>query len=173
MIVYSPTFVAWDTVQSFFDRAVRVALNATCLRSKCGAIIFAPDKNYIAVGCNSPPNNIAPVQCLKETLPIEFKSDKTCCMHAEQRAVMNALRSGSDLMGSRLYFVRLNKQNKLEPSGMPYCTICSKLALDVGIAEWCLVHHADVWGKEGAYVYDARSYNAISFGRSAEIIRVQ
>lgn len=42
-------------------------------------------------------------------------------------------------------------------AGKPYCTICSKMALDVGIAEFVL------WHEEGITVYDTKEYNELSF----------
>lgn len=40
-------------------------------------------------------------------------TDKTCCIHAEQRAIMDALRKNPDkIAGSRLYFIRLDDNGK-------------------------------------------------------------
>jgi deoxycytidylate deaminase len=37
-------------------------------------------------------------------------TDKTCCIHAEQRAIMNALRNHpNEIEGADLYFMRLDK----------------------------------------------------------------
>ncbi|MBI2668675.1 hypothetical protein HYX14_02425 [Candidatus Woesearchaeota archaeon] len=62
--------------------------------------------------------------------------------------------------GSRLYFIRLDEQGNAEHAGEPYCTICSKMSLDAGIAEFVL------WHKEGITVYKTKEYNEKSFGRS-------
>lgn len=43
-------------------------------------------------------------------------------------------------------------------AGKPYCTICSKMALDAGVSEWVL------WHDKGITIYDANEYNEISFG---------
>lgn len=85
-------------------------------------------------------------------------TDKTCCVHAEQRAIMDALRNNSnEIAGSSLYFVRLNKNGTFSRAGKPYCTICSKMALDVGIEEFIL------WHKQGICVYNTEEYNKLSF----------
>ena len=65
-------------------------------------------------------------------------TDKTCCMHAEERAIMDALRQHPDqLLGSTLYFIRLDEDGNPRHAGAPYCTLCSKLALDSGVAFFC------------------------------------
>ncbi len=80
-------------------------------------------------------------------------------MHAEQRAIMDALKSNpGKLPGSRLYVTRLDGGGRQEGlSGDPYCTICSKMALDVGITEFALPC------EDGIRVYDAAEYNTLSF----------
>ena len=71
---------------------------------------------------------------------------------------MNALKKNPDkLSGSRLYFIRLDDNGTSSRAGKPYCTICSKMALDVGIAEFVL------WHDKGVCVYDTEEYNALSF----------
>ena len=79
-------------------------------------------------------------------------------MHAEQRAIMNTLRKHPDsIENSRLYFVRLSENDEKKFSGEPYCTICSKMALDVGIEEFVL------YREEGICIYDTKEYNTLSF----------
>jgi len=52
---------------------------------------------------------------------------------------MNALIDAPDkIIGSRLYFVRIDENGKPTHAGKPYCTICSKMALDAGICEFVL-----------------------------------
>jgi hypothetical protein len=42
-------------------------------------------------------------------------------------------------------------------AGAPYCTICSKMALDVGLRWFGL------WHETGIRMYDTREYNDLSF----------
>ena len=85
-------------------------------------------------------------------------TDKTCCIHAEQRAIMDALsKNPIKLIGSRLYFIRLDDKDNTSKAGEPYCTICSKMALDVGISEFVL------WNDKGVCVYETEEYNILSF----------
>jgi len=62
------------------------------------------------------------------------------------------------LVGSTIYFVRLGDDGEPKPSGEPYCTICSKTTLDVGIATFVL------WRPEGFRAYGTYEYNELSFG---------
>lgn len=141
----------------YIDTAAKVALESQCLRAKCGSVIVKNNK-ILGRGFNSPPKNIKMLRCVKDYLPKDFKSDRTCCVHAEQRAILDALRNNpKEIENSRIYLIRLDENNNKIEAGKPYCTICSKLALDVGIAEFVLLH------KEGLCVYDTDEYNTMSF----------
>jgi len=141
----------------YIDQAAKIALQSTCYRSRCGSIVVK-DNEIIGSGFNSPPKNRTLDHCLKDDLPANFKSDKTCCIHAEQRAIFDTLKKNPDkISGSRLYFIRLDENGNMQKSGRPYCTICSKMALDTGVSEFIL------WHDEGICVYDTDEYNLCSF----------
>ncbi|MBS3089333.1 hypothetical protein J4461_00445 [Candidatus Pacearchaeota archaeon] len=139
--------------------ASKVALSSTCENSRCGSIIVR-DNEIIGRGFNSPPKNQEKQRrcsIFKESYHKKI-TDKTCCVHAEQRAIMDALKNKADkIIGSRLYFIRLNKDDAPSRAGRPYCTICSKMALDAGIDEFVL------WSKEGVCVYKTDEYNTLSY----------
>jgi len=143
----------------YIKKAAEVALKATCRRSKCGSIIV---KNHeiIGIGFNTPPKDKENQRRCSNSKDAYHKkvTDKTCCIHAEQRAIMDALRNNSDkLAGSRLYFIRLDENNSPSRAGNPYCTICSKMALDIGISEFVL------WHEDSVSIYTTDEYNTISF----------
>lgn len=143
----------------YISQAAQIALNSTCERAHCGSIIVQDDK-IIGSGFNSPPQEIEKQRrCSYSKDSYHQKvTDKTCCVHAEQRAIMDALRNNpKKLSGSRLYFIRLDHNGTPSGAGKPYCTICSKMALDVGIKEFVL------WHEQGVCVYDTAEYNALSF----------
>jgi len=145
--------------EEFLNETKKVALKSTCLRAKCGAVIVK-DNEIIGKGFNSPPKNLeSQRRCLNDKEGYDKKiTDKTCCVHAEQRAIIDALKKNPEkLKGSKLYFISLDKDNLKKFAGNPYCTICSKMALDVGIFHWVLLH------KEGICIYDAEEYNNLSF----------
>lgn len=143
----------------YIANATKIAQNSTCKKSKCGSIIVKSDE-IIGSGFNSPPQDIEDQRrcsCPKKSYHKKV-TDKTCCIHAEQRAMFDALRKNPDkLSGSRLYFIRLDDNNKPTAANKPYCTICSKMALDIGIAEFALLH------KDGICVYNTEEYNNLSF----------
>lgn len=148
------------TALEYLAKASEVALQATCSRSKCGSVIVKGNE-IIGEGYNSPPLELeSQRRCSVSKYYYDPKvTDKTCCMHAEQRAIMDALRKNPDkILGSRLYFIRVDEEGNTKKAGNPYCTICSKMALDAGIAEFVL------WHEEGICVYDAEEYNFRSFG---------
>lgn len=148
-----------EEVKEFFIRAAEVAKNATCTRSKCGSVIVK-DGKIIGEGYNSPPGELSSqCRCRNEKDQYDKKvTDKTCCVHAEQRAIFDALRKNpNSVRGSTLFFIRLDEQEKMSRAGKPYCTICSKSALDVGIAEFVL------WQKDGIHAFACEEYNNLSY----------
>lgn len=143
----------------YMNKTAEIALSSSCLRSKCGSIIVK-DNEIIGTGFNSPAGEKeSQRRCLEDKKSLHPKvTDRTCCVHAEQRAIIDALKNNpKKIIGSRLFFIRLDKQGNKKRAGKPYCTICSKMALDVGIAEFVL------WHKEGICVYNTEEYNKLSF----------
>ena len=143
----------------FMQQAAEIAQKASCERSKCWCIIVK-DGDIIGKGFNSPAQNLeSQRRCRCDKAQYHRKvTDKTCCIHAEQRAILDALKSASDqLPGSDLYFIRLDQEGKITKAGEPYCTICSKMALEVGIKNFHL------WYTEGIVAYDTEEYNILSY----------
>lgn len=147
---------------SFMDMAQSAAHDATCTRAKCGVIIMSPDGWLIGSGHNSPPGNDEDERrCGIKKSEYDIKvTDKTCCIHAEQRAIMNALIAGNvgRLRGSTMYFVRLDDGDTVSDEREPYCTICSKMMVDVGIGSFIRYFKGEIVS------YDVKEYNRISFG---------
>lgn len=140
------------------------AMLSLCRVARCGAAIvgrseFIADPLFagslLSVGFNQPPGGIAHRRC-HQTSPSKRhpKADRTCCVHAEVKAILTADRSR--LKDSTLYFARVDAEGNLQPSGRPYCTGCSKLALEVGIGKWVL------WHADGPREYAAEEYNDLS-----------
>lgn len=125
---------------AYIKKAAEVALQATCERARCGCIIVENDE-IIGTGFNSPPGEKENQRrCKNDKNNYNKKvTDKTCCVHAEQRAIMNTLIDAPDkIIDSRLYFVRIDENGNPTHAEKPYCTICSKMALDAGISEFVL-----------------------------------
>jgi len=147
-------------LKKWFEAAASVATKSTCSRSKCGSVIVKCGI-VIGQGYNSPPGNIdSQRRCSCDKTKLHKKvTDKTCCMHAEQRAIFEAINSHSQkaLRNSTIFFVRIDNNGNILRSGKPYCTICSKLALDSGISNFVL------WHKDGIYLYTTEEYNNLSY----------
>ncbi len=151
--------VAEQEAKHWIDEAARVARKALCLRAKCGTVIVK-DGEVIGEGYNAPPlDNPIYRTCLSEyELPKNYRYDHTCCMHSEWRAILDAQsRNPQKIKGSRLYFVRVTEVGEPKHSGKPYCTVCSRLALDCGIAEFVL------WQDSGFAVFPTDEYDRLSF----------
>lgn len=143
----------------WMDKAGKIAERALCLRARCGSVIVREDV-CIGMGYNAPPlDDDTHKKCLDEyDFSGKPKYDHTCCMHAEWRAILDALQNHPDkIKGSRLYFTRVDEKGNILRSGKPFCTVCSRLALDTGIAEFVL------WHEEGICVYDTVTYNTLSY----------
>jgi len=141
----------------FLSLAEEQAKLATCKRAKCGAVIVK-DYGIIGIGFNSPPGNSKPLCHVDKKTLHEKVTDKTCCVHAERRAMDNALSDFNKkvLKNSTIFFSRVDEKGHVVFSGKPYCTRCSKDALDVGISKWVLRHDS------GIYTYDAGEYHELS-----------
>ena len=143
---------------TWFERCAKVASRSLCLRALCGSIIVKGGE-LIAEGFNSPPQNKDEYRtCLNEyDIPAGFRHDRTCCIHAEQRAIENATRAGKDVAGARIYFVAIdNDGNKLMTEHLK-CTICSRAVLDAGIAEFAF------YAADGVRIFDAADVDALSY----------
>ncbi len=143
----------------WMNAAAESAKKALCLRALCGTVIIQ-DGKIIGSGYNAPPrdgieNRLCMVELESAGKP---KYDRTCCMHAEWRAIMDGLAHNPEKMkNARLYFTRVDEYGNILKSGKPYCTVCSRLAFDSGIAEFVL------WHEEGICVYDTEEYNKLSY----------
>jgi deoxycytidylate deaminase len=142
----------------WMNEAVRVAEKALCLKAKCGTVIVK-DGEVIGEGYNAPPlDKEENRMCDQEPRQGKPRYDQTCCMHAEWRAIVDALkRNPEKLKDSKLYFIRVSKEGELKRSGKPYCTVCSRLALDAGISHFLL------WHEEGISEYPTGEYNRLSY----------
>ena len=142
----------------WMEEAAKFARKALCLKAKCGAVIVK-DGEIIGSGYNAPPLDKEEHRtCLKEFGQGKPKYDRTCCMHAEWRAIIDALKKNADkIKDSKLYFIRVDDVGNIKKSGKPYCTVCSRLALDTGIEKFLL------WHEEGICEYKTDEYNRLSY----------
>jgi len=113
----------WD--EYFMEITHLVARRSTCLRRQVGAVLVK-DKNILATGYNGAPSGIAhclDVGCLREKLGIPSGERHELCrgLHAEQNAIIQAAKHGTNIDGATLYCTT-----------MP-CIICTKMIINAGI----------------------------------------
>lgn len=139
------------------QETISIAMHSSCQKAQCGSIIIS-EGQIIGSGFNSPAGKEV-ARCNDNYLiPENNKHDITCCVHAEIRAIHNALSSNPEkIKGEKLYFIRLDDSGKPTTAGAPYCTMCSRAALDSGIAEFGL------WKQDHFEMYDAQEYNNLSY----------
>ena len=144
--------------EDYFKEAGREAEKALCLRDKCGTVLVL-NNEIIGKGFNGPAkSDLSHRKCrLNLVNSRKPKSDRTCCVHAEWRAIIDEIKNKKDITGSTLYFTRVDSDGNLLRSGEPYCTECSRLALDTGIKFFGL------WHDSGIKLYDANEYNELSY----------
>jgi dCMP deaminase len=114
---------SWD--EYFMEITHLVARRSTCLRRQVGAVLVK-DKNILATGYNGAPSGVAhclDVGCLREKLGVPSGERHELCrgLHAEQNAIIQAAKHGTNIDDSTLYCTT-----------MP-CIICSKMIINAGI----------------------------------------
>jgi len=147
------------SIYPYFESARVVAEHATCLRARCGSVIVK-DGKIIGQGHNSPALENEGQRLCSASMDnsIKPKYDKTCCIHAEWRAVLDACKTNADkLEGSTLYFMRIDEGNAFTDAGDPFCTVCSRLTMEAGVSEFAL------YNNDGADIYSLDEYNRKSY----------
>jgi dCMP deaminase len=114
---------SWD--QYFLDITSLVATRSSCLRRQVGALLVK-DRNILATGYNGVPSGIShceAVGCLRERLNVPSGERHELCrgLHAEQNAIIQAAKHGTNIDGATLYCTT-----------MP-CIICTKMIINAGI----------------------------------------
>jgi deoxycytidylate deaminase len=149
----------FTAIKQYFEQAATAAKNATCLKAKCGAVIIK-DGLTLGIGSNSPALNDEGQRLCASTMMTDLrpKYDKTCCIHAEWRAVLEACKAHPEkLEGSTLYFMRIDEAGAFTDAGEPFCTTCSRFTMEAGISEFAL------YNKDGADIYPLAEYNLKSY----------
>lgn len=153
---------------AYFKAAAVTAAKARCHRVKCGTVIVK-EGIILGEGYNGPALDDESRRMCDAglTLARKPKYDKTCCIHAEWRAIMQACKHhGDEVAGSVLYFMRVDDTGAFTDAGQPYCTTCSRLTMEAGVKEFAL------WNDGGADIYSAAEYDAVSYAFYADNVSV-
>ena len=102
-----------------------VARRSSCLRRQVGAVLVK-EKNILATGYNGVPTGITHCDetgCLRAKLNVPSGERHELCrgLHAEQNAIIQAAKHGTNIDGATLY-----------STTMP-CIICAKMIINAGI----------------------------------------
>jgi hypothetical protein len=144
----------------YFEQAAVQARQAKCHRAHCGAVVVTEDGKIIGAGYNAPPNDDENQRYCDTTFNFEIKPkyDKTCCVHAEWNAIINALKNfGDKINGGTLYFMRVDEKGAWTDAGAPFCTVCSRLAAQSGLKYFAL------WVNDKPKIYEVSDYNRESY----------
>jgi dCMP deaminase len=114
---------SWE--EYFMEIARLVARRSTCLRRQVGAVVVK-EKNILATGYNGTPSGITHcevVGCLRQKLNVPSGERHELCrgLHAEQNAIIQAAKHGTNIADSTLYC-----------TNSP-CIICSKMLINAGV----------------------------------------
>lgn len=114
---------SWD--EYFMDIVGVVARRSTCVRRKVGAALVR-DRRILSTGYNGAPSGMAHCLdrgCLRLEMKVPSGERHELCrgLHAEQNAIIQAAKHGTNIDGGTLYCTT-----------MP-CIICSKMLINAGI----------------------------------------
>ncbi len=112
-------------MSKYMDYAIKLSQKANCIKGKVGAIIVK-DNTILAEGVNSVPEGITPCTeetCIRKKLKLKSGEHQELCfvVHAEQNALLDALKKQVDVTHSTLYVTK-------QP-----CIICAKMLINAGI----------------------------------------
>jgi len=113
----------WDDY--FMQIAMLVSSRSTCTRRQVGAVLVK-DKNILATGYNGVPSGITHCEvtgCLRDQLKVPSGERHELCrgLHAEQNAIIQAAKHGTNIDDSTLYC-----------TDSP-CIICAKMLINAGV----------------------------------------
>ncbi len=147
-----------DEAIRWMEEAAIMARQSLCHNRKCGTVIVA-DGEVIGRGYNAPClDKEENRRCNQDLGPAKPNFDKTCCMHAEWRAITDAMKKNpGKLTGSTLYFTSVDEEGKIKFSGEPSCTTCSRMSLDAGVGTFML------WQERGMAAYPTDEYDRVSY----------
>lgn len=122
----------------YLSIAKQIAKRSTCLRRRFGAIIVKNDvivsTGYVGAPRGSP-NCIDLKKCLRNELGIKSGERYELCrsVHAEANALINAARSGTNILNGTLYLYGENTNDTIIEAKP--CKMCRRMIINAGITE--------------------------------------
>ncbi len=129
--------------QYYMNIAREVTGRSTCFRAKHGAIIVKNDQ-IISTGYVGAPRKTKDClergNCLRDKLNIPHGQRYEMCrsIHAEQNAIINAARSGVNLLGGTIYLYseKIDKDGEAKVIEAAPCFICKKMIINSGLEKF-------------------------------------
>ena len=126
--------------------AEAVSRRATCLRRHFGAIIVKDDQIVSSGYCGAArgADNCTDIgKCIREEMKIPSGQRYELCrsVHAEMNAVISAARSGTSVIGGKLYLFGRTVSTGLI-SGIEPCKLCKRVIINAGL-EQVVIKNAD------------------------------
>lgn len=125
-----------DKINYYLDIAETVSKRGTCLRNNYGSVIVKNDE-IISTGYTGAPrgrkNCIDLGVCRRKQNNTPSGAGYELCrsVHSEQNAIISCKRT--DMIGSTLYLVGINKRNGEYISDNYPCTLCKRMIINAGI----------------------------------------
>lgn len=122
----------------YLEIAKAVSKRSPCIRRRYGAIIVKDD-TIVSTGYNGPARkvlNCYEIGCIKDALNLPHGSSYELCpgVHAEENAVVNAARSGANVLGGILYIYGEDAKDNEIVDPIP-CNRCKRILINAGIEE--------------------------------------
>jgi len=113
---------AFDDI--FMDLAVNLAKRSHCVKAQVGAVL-TKDTRIISIGYNGPPagTHNCDVEFPTEGCERDSKGSCSLALHAEQNAILYAVKNGSSIEGSTIYVT-------LSP-----CIACARVIFTMKVAK--------------------------------------
>jgi dCMP deaminase len=144
----------------WFELAKEEAKKSTCLRMKFGAYIVREGK-MLGKGSNCPPYQ-ACTSCMREENNIAPRTRAEYChaVHAEQSAIINAMKNNGSIKGSTLIIAGYNPQTGTITYNRFSCTLCARLIAAAEIEGVITLTPGGLKYRSSREVYD-EAYNVL------------
>lgn len=146
----------WDSY--FMEITKLVASRSSCLRRSVGAVLVK-DKRILATGYNGAPagmKHCEEVGCLREKLHVPSGERHELCrgLHAEQNAIIQAARQGTEIVGSTLYCTTAP------------CSLCAKMLINAGVVR--IIYEGNYPDERAMEFFQEAGVKVEHFGESEE-----
>ena len=140
-----------ETDLFFINKAMSISEKSTCKRRHVGCIIVT-NEDIVGSGTNNSVGNIACKNCyrMENNIPSGKSLDKCYAIHAEQNAIMDALKSNKKINNCTVYVTTFP------------CSTCMKLLASIGCSK--IIYLSD---------YDSEFSKVIAMEHNITLIKIE